>query len=104
MQAQPMIGTDYLDLVDPAIKGEAFDSTMMMLTRPCGLWQLSPVRLVDGSADMYELTGLPVVDDETGSDVILFLIWHASEDFRRVRIVGHANVWSWLDLRLGLPG
>ena len=102
MQCQPMTGTDMLDLVDPAITGEAFDSTMMMLSRPCGLWQLMPVRLADGSADMCELTCLPLVDGETGAEVILFLIWHGTEEFRRVRSAGQANVWSWLDLRLGL--
>lgn len=104
MQAKPLTGTDMLDLVDPAIKGEAFDSTMMMLSRPCGLWQLLPVWLADGSADMCELTGLPIVDGETGVKGILFLIWHGTEEFRRVRSAGQANVWSWLDLRFGAQG
>ena len=36
MQRVPLIGMDYLDLVDPAFKGEAFDSAFLMLTRPSG--------------------------------------------------------------------
>ena len=35
-------GLDYLDVVHPAIKGEAFDAIFVMLSRPCGLWQITP--------------------------------------------------------------
>ena len=104
MQANPLTGTDYLDLVDPAYKGEAFDSVIIMLTRPCGLWQLSPVRLADGDADMFEFTGLPVFDAAAGCGAVMFLIWHPSQDFRGVTSVGHARAWSWLELRQGAPG
>lgn len=103
MQADPMMGTDYLDLVDPAYKGEAFDSTFMMLSRPCGLWQRSPVRFADGSSDVFELTGFPVFDEDHGRGVILFLIWHASLSFHGVTSVGHAKTWAWLELRNGVP-
>lgn len=101
MQADPMMGTDYLDLVDPAVKGDAFDSTFMMLTRPCGLWQMTPVRLADGTNDLFELTGFPVFDEENQRGLILFLIWHASLSFHGVTHVGHAQTWSWLELRAG---
>jgi hypothetical protein len=102
MQADPMMGTDYLDLVDPAYKGEAFDSVFMMLSRPCGLWQLSPVRYTDGTSDVLELTGFPVFDEENGRGVILFLIWNAGLSFHGVTSVGHAHTWAWLELRDGV--
>lgn len=103
MQADPMTGTDYLDLVDPAFKGEAFDSTFMMLSRPCGLWQMTPVRLADGTSDLFELTGFPVFDEENLRGLIVFLIWHASLSFESVTFVGHAQTWAWLELRAGAP-
>jgi hypothetical protein len=104
MQANPLAGTDYLDLVDPAYKGEAFDSVIVMLSRPCGLWQLSPVRLADGDTDMFEFTGLPVFDETAGLGAVLFFIWHPTQQFRGVTRVGHAQTWSWLDLRQGAYG
>ncbi len=101
MQADPMAGTDYLDLVDPAFKGEAFDCTFMMLSRPCGLWQMTPVGLADGTSDVFELTGFPVFDEDNRRGVIMFLIWHASLSFHGVTRVGHAQTWAWLELRTG---
>jgi hypothetical protein len=99
MQADPMTGTDYLDLVDPAYKGEAFDATFMMLLRPCGLWQLAPVRLSDGSIELFEFTGFPRFDHGRGQGVVVFLIWNPTLGLRTVRSVGHSEVWSWLDMR-----
>lgn len=102
MQADPVMGTDYLDLVDPAVQGEAFDSAFMMLTRSCGLWQMTPVCLADGTSDVFELTGFPVFDEENQCGAILFLIWHASLSFHGVTYVGHAQTWAWLELRNGV--
>lgn len=104
MQADPVTGTDYLELVDPAIKGDAFDSAVLMLSRRCGLWQMSPVRLADGSSDVFEFTGFPVFDEESGRGVVLFLIWHPNLSFQSVSLVGHARTWTWLDMRTGLAG
>jgi hypothetical protein len=96
------VGFNYLDLVDPAIKGEAFDSAFLMLTRPCGLWQITPATLGDETRVQVEYTGFPVFDEERGRGQIIFLIVHSIEDVGRsprVEGVQHSTNWQWLELR-----
>jgi hypothetical protein len=96
------VGFDYLNLVDPAIKGDAFDSCFVMLARPCGLWQITPGRLADGSTVLVEYTGFPVFDDQRGRGQIIFLIVHAIPDVGKapgVDQVQHSTEWQWLELR-----
>ena len=96
------VGFDYLSLVDPAIKGEAFDSCFLMLARPCGLWQITPAVMADGSHVRVEYTGFPVFDAERGRGQIIFLISPALDDVGRsppVAGVQHAATWQWLELK-----
>lgn len=98
------VGFDYLDLVDPAIKGEAFDSCFVMLSRPCGLWQITPGKLTSGEHVRVEYTGIPVFDEVRGRGQIIFLIVHSFDDVGkapRVEAVQHSTMWQWLELRSG---
>ena len=99
MQRVPLIGMDYLDLVDPTFKGEAFDSAFLMLTRPSGLWQTTPVRLTDGTDSEIEYTGFPVYDEKNQRGVIVFLVKHLLPAQASIAVVGHATKWEWLELR-----
>lgn len=101
MQRLPLIGMDYLDLVDPTFKGEAFDSAFLMLTRPSGLWQKTPVLLTDGSEGEIEYTGFPVYDEKNQRGVIVFLVKHLLPAHASIAVVGHATQWEWLELRAG---
>jgi hypothetical protein len=96
------VGLDYLDIVDPAIQGDAFDSTFVMLTRPCGLWQITPGQLGDGTCFMFEYTGFPVFDDASGAGKIMLLVQPAFAPIERatgVTSVRHATEWCWLEMR-----
>ena len=96
------VGFDYLDLVDPAIKGDAFDSCFVMLSRPCGLWQITPARLADGTTISVEYTGFPVFDDQRGRGLIIFLIVHSIPEVGTTPGVGevrHSTEWQFLELR-----
>lgn len=98
------IGTDYLELVDDAIKGDAFDSCFLMLNRPCGLWQITPALFADGSTVTVEYTGFPVFDEQRGRGQIIFLIVHTIADLGKVpkiQAVQHATDWQWLEMRVG---
>lgn len=99
MQRVPLIGMDYLDLVDPTFKGEAFDSAFLMLTRPSGLWQTTPVMLTDGTDGEIEYTGFPVYDERNQRGVIIFLVKHLLPAQSSIAVVGHATQWEWLELR-----
>lgn len=95
-------GLDYLDMVDPAIHGEAFDSAFLMLTRPCGLWQMTPSQTRDGKIVSYEYTGFPVFDHVKGRGQIMILIQPAVTQGTRpldIAMVRHATDWCWLEMR-----
>ena len=96
------IGVDYLELVDDAIKGDAFDSCFLMLNRPCGLWQITPALLADGSTVSVEYTGFPVFDEQRARGQIIFLITHSIADvgkMPKIKAVQHATEWHWLEFR-----
>jgi hypothetical protein len=93
------IGMDYLDWVDPAIKGDAFDSAFLMLSRPCGLWQITPVSTMQSKRETVEYTGFPVFDHVNGRGQIMCLIHHKLSPLPRLLSVQHATTWSWIELR-----
>ena len=96
------VGFDYLDLVDPAIKGDAFDSAFLMLSRPSGLWQITPALTDDDAKVNVEYTGFPVFDEQRGRGQIIFLVVHTIADVGKapgIRAVQHATEWHWLELK-----
>jgi hypothetical protein len=96
------VGMDYLDWVDSSIKGDAFDSCMVMLSRPCGLWQITPVMLANGTQVMIEYTGFPVFDEVRRRGQIIFLATHALKDVAKVphaKTAQHSTTWKWLEFR-----
>ena len=95
----PVLGSDYLDVVDPAFQGEAFDSAFLMLSRPCGLWQVTPVTLSDGSACKIEYTGFPVYDFDRHCGLVLFMVRHEIRQPNMIVRVHHSSDYAWLDLR-----
>lgn len=99
VQGHSLIGMDYLDFVDPAVKGEAFDSSFVMMGRPSGLWQLAPVRFFDDSEGVVEFTGCPVFDDTRGCGMVLFLIRNTSPQQCKIMTVRRALVGRWLEMR-----
>jgi hypothetical protein len=104
MQGGPLVGLDYLEMVDPAYKGEAFDSTFLMMTRPCGLWQITPVRFADGTNGQVEYTGFPAFDEKSQRGVIVFLVLPQLSPSSGIAVVGHATSWEWLEFRAPSAG
>lgn len=98
------LGLDYLDLIDPAIKGEAFDSTFLMLTRPCGLWQISPAMTQDGERVRMEYTGYPVFDHDIGRGLIMCYIHQIVSLVSPIVSVQKSTEWAWLEMRTTLEG
>lgn len=98
------LGLDYLDFVDPAIKGEAFDSAFLMLTRPCGLWQISPALTQDGGRVRIEYTSYPVFDHDIGRGRIMCYIHQSVSPVFPIVSVQKSADWVWLDMRNKLEG
>ncbi len=96
------VGFDYLEIVDPAIKGDAFDSAFLMLTRPCGLWQLTPSLTSEGQEVMLEYTGFPVYDEARARGQLLIyvkpdLAQRAPQP--RTTLTKHSTEWSWIEMK-----
>ena len=101
MIGRQIVGRDYLDFVDPAIKGEAFDSAFVMLSRPCGLWQVMPALTASGRLISLEYTGFPVFDERRGQALIVSFGRHSMAEAPRVVQVRHAIEWVWLEIKSG---
>lgn len=101
MTGREVVGLDYLDFVDPAIKGEAFDSAFVMLSRPCGLWQVMPALTASGRLASLEYTGFPVFDERWGLAVIVSFARHSMAEIPRIVQVRHATEWLWLEIKSG---
>jgi hypothetical protein len=98
MLGRELVGVDYLEFVDPAIKGEAFDSAFVMLSRPCGLWQMTPGMTPDGTTVEAEYTGFPLFDDERKRGLLITMAHVAIDPAPSIRQVRHASEWSWLNV------
>ena len=94
-----LIGVDYLNFVDPAIKGDAFDSVFVMLTRPCGLWQMTPLETSEGPMVSVEFTLFPVFDHQMGRGQIIVAAHHNLQRIPRLVQIRHSKVWGWIGIR-----
>lgn len=101
MMGRDLAGVDYLEFVDPAIKGEAFDSAFVMMSRPCGLWQITPALAQDGTTVEAEYTALPLFDDDRKCGLLITLVYIAVDPPPSIAQVRHATEWAWLELKRG---
>jgi len=101
MLGRDLAESDYLEFVDPAIKGEAFDSAFVMLSRPCGLWQITPGLTRDGTIIEAEYTGFPLYDQARARGLLITMAHIALDPPPRIVQVRHATEWTWLDLKSG---
>jgi len=101
MLGRDLTGLDYLEFVDPAIKGEAFDSAFVMLSRPCGLWQITPALTKDGATIEAEYTGFPLYDAKRARGLLITAAYIDIDPAPQVVQVRHATEWAWIDLKSG---
>jgi len=101
MLGRDLVGADYLEFVDPAIKGEAFDSAFVMLSRPCGLWQITPGLTKGGTTVEAEYTGFPLLDDERKRGLLITMAHIDIDPVPQIAQVRHATEWTWLELKGG---
>ena len=101
LAGRDLTGADYLEIVDPEFRDLAYESVLLMLGRPCGLWQMTPVVGEDGAPARIEYTGIPVFDSK-GNGQIMFLAQHPNGGaamLKQITQVQHATEWSWLEMR-----
>jgi hypothetical protein len=68
---QNMAGRDHLELLPAQYRAGAVATSEMMVNRPCGLWQVSPIHLARGYAIHLEMTAFPLRADDGGPPCLL---------------------------------
>ncbi len=102
-----IVGCDYIALMPEAFRKEAWWSLGAMVSRPCGLWELMPVHFGPDSASVIEITGLPVIESETGQ----VLVASYMEQCATTKAMSAQNslkaetaiTYEFIDLGVGIP-
>ena len=63
-------GTDHLDILPPRYHEAALQSVRLMVSQPCGLWQVMPFYR-EGLSRLLEFTGFPLTPGNDGIPLIL---------------------------------
>jgi len=101
-----LTGMDYLELVDPAIKKDAYDAVVACMRLPCGLWQSTPTRIAGGETAFFELTILPISKTGDAADhVLIFVTRERRSDgaIPSIQRVEHTTMWEWIDTGASVP-
>lgn len=99
-------GMNYLDLVDPTIKQDAYDAVVACMRLPCGLWQSTPTQIVGGETAFFELTILPISKAGDAADHLLIFVTRerrADGAVPSIQRVEHTTIWEWIDTGAGAP-
>ncbi|MBL9097172.1 MAG: GGDEF domain-containing protein [Alphaproteobacteria bacterium] len=107
LMGRDLTDTDYLDLVDPAVRANAFASAAEMIKKPCGLWQITPASIVGKSAPVpIEYTIFPIHDDRTNKAQLLVYTHHSLVDGASSSAPPRfhtAQTYDWIDIGRGIP-
>ena len=104
---QDIVGSNYIELMPEAKRKEAWWTLGAMISRPCGLWELMPVYIGSSVASIVEITGLPVIDDETGKVFVASYLLPCAMTKEALRKSGvstdAAITYEYLNLGAGIP-
>ena len=69
-----LAGTDHLDILPPQYHAGALASVRLMVSKPCGLWQVMPLYL-KGVSRLLEFTAFPLAPGGDGIPLVLGYIF-----------------------------
>ncbi len=101
-------GHDYLDFLPRDLRPAVIESSKLIVTVPCGLWQIMPVFYERGLAQDMEITVFPLLGDD-GRPLLLVLTQHLDDSLRagprtgRPMAAGPATAFQFLDAGAGVP-
>lgn len=107
LMGRDLTDTDYLELVDPAVRANAFASAAEMIKKPCGLWQITPASIAGKSVPVpIEYTIFPIHDDRTKKAQLLVYAHHSLADGASSSAPPRfhtAQAYDWIDIGRGIP-
>src|SRR5262249_14358054 len=102
-------GRDDIDLFAPCYQAGAVASRLLMIEKPCGLWQISPAHLSKGYAVNLEITVFPLAPADGGTFFLLCQVL-AMPGITGVRLPARngmtldtASAFRFLDIGAGEP-
>jgi hypothetical protein len=101
-------GHDYLEFVPAELHSGAIETAKLMLHRPCGLWQITPVHYERGLAQNFEVTAFPLLNDAV--PLVLGLLIPREDLVRplssgdKAMLADAAIDFQFLDIGAGEPG
>jgi hypothetical protein len=102
-------GDNYLDFLSPEFQAGALLSGRLMVSHPCGLWQLTKIHYERGTAQLTEQTVFPLGPGKHGVPMLLVLT-NPKAAFEvptlkadKAIVADTATKWEFLDLGRGVP-
>ncbi|HUO89316.1 MAG TPA: hypothetical protein VMU08_09085 [Rhizomicrobium sp.] len=102
-------GHDFLSYLSEGYRSGAIETARLMLSRPCGLWQITPFHYMRGYGHDVEVTAFPLSEGD-GISLILVLMQPLGTTFGgpatggKPLIADTARDYCYIDLGAGLPG
>lgn len=102
-------GHDYLDYLAAPYRAGALETARHLITRPCGLWQVTPLHYERGYGHNVEITAFPLAPEANGVHVLAALIQAPGGPIDGVStgnkpIIAHtARTFHYIDLGAGVP-
>jgi hypothetical protein len=72
--ADDIVGSDYLEFMDPERRPGGLEIVRAMFKRPCGIWSVAPVHYERGFSQYWEVTAFPLLGDGRNPPVVLGLV------------------------------
>jgi hypothetical protein len=100
-------GHDFLEFMPAEYHSGVIESAKLMLNRPCGLWQVTPLHFERGIAQCFEVTAFPLLGDPW--PLSLALLIPRDEFVRpiapgdRLMLADTATEFEFLDVGAGVP-
>jgi hypothetical protein len=102
-------GHDYLEYLAEPYHAGALEAASYLITRPCGLWQITPLHYERGYGHNIEITAFPLAPEPDGVHVLAALIQTPGGPIDGVPthnkpiVAGTARVFHYIDLGAGIP-
>lgn len=104
-----MKGQDFLQYVPAERRPSARYAVRSIITRPCGLWRVTPMHYERGFAQYIEYTTLPLLPGADGKPLLLILtqavngLLDPGDTHGKVMAAYPSIVYRYLDIGAGIP-
>jgi hypothetical protein len=102
-------GHDYLDYLASPYHAGALEAARHLITRPCGLWQVTPLHYQRGYGHNAEVTAFPLAPEADGVHVLAALIQMPGGPIdgvatgKKPMVADTARTFNYIDLGAGIP-